>query len=61
MIRWPWTKRAEKAEKDAKSAKDRWERVVAQRPDVHAAATETRRQGEMNGFSNMIVASIRRQ
>lgn len=59
-MRWPWTKRAEEAEIAARRAKARWNRTVEQRPAVQEVVSETRRQGEMNGFSRMIVASIRK-
>lgn len=59
-MRWPWTKRAEEAERQADRAKQSLDHVVAQRPVVHAVAGQVRHHGQMNGFSSLIVKSIRK-
>lgn len=59
-MRWPWTKRAEVAEREAHAARESRDRAVSQRPVVNAVVGETRRHGQMNGFSSLIVTSIRK-
>ena len=59
-MHWPWTKRAEVAERQARAARESRDRTLRQRPEVDAVAGVVRRHGQMNGFSSMIVTSIRK-
>lgn len=53
-MRWPWDRRAEKAQRRRAEAEDQLEKVRAQWNDVRQTVGVTRYHRELNGWTNTV-------